>query len=79
MYTNVMLPLTLVSNKLNVTFFTTLFQWDYNCNCFQAFRVSVGVEALLNDAITVLAYKLENSIWSQSLHLQSQMFIHCSK
>ena len=36
-YANVMLPLTLVSNKLNVQFFSTLFQWDKNCNCFQVY------------------------------------------
>ena len=30
MYLNVKLPLTLVSNKLNVLFFSTLFQWDKN-------------------------------------------------
>ena len=35
MYADVTLPLTLVSNKLNVPFFSMLFQWDQNCNCFQ--------------------------------------------
>ena len=37
MYENVMLPLTLVSNKLNVSFFSTLLQWDENCICFQMY------------------------------------------
>ena len=35
MYANVTLPLTLVSNKLNVPFFSALFQYDLSCNCFQ--------------------------------------------
>ena len=34
MYVNVTLPLTLVSNKLNVPFFTTIFQRDKYCYCF---------------------------------------------
>ena len=29
MHANIMLPSTLVSNKLNVPFFSTLFQWDF--------------------------------------------------
>ena len=33
-YANIMLPMTLVSDKLNVPFFSTLLQWDKNCNCF---------------------------------------------
>ena len=37
MYADVTFPLTLVSNKLNVPFFSTLFQWDKNCNCFQMY------------------------------------------
>ena len=31
----------LVSNKLNVPFFSMLFQWDKNCNCFQVYFWSV--------------------------------------
>ena len=37
MCANVTLPVTLVSNKMNVPFFSTLFQWDKNCNCFQVY------------------------------------------
>ena len=37
MYANVTFPLTLVSSKLNAPFFSTLFQWGKNWNCFQMY------------------------------------------
>ena len=36
-HANITLPLTLLSNKLNVPFFSTLFQWDKKCNCFEVY------------------------------------------
>ena len=37
MYANVTLPLTLVSNKLNIPFVSNLFQWNNNRNSFQVY------------------------------------------
>ena len=49
MCANVTLPLALVSNKLNVPVFSTVFQWDkIYCNCYQVYYEETVLQLSVN-------------------------------